>query len=59
MKEKKNICNSNLIKNLVCPITKEDLIYNKKKNELISKKSKFKYSVQYGIPILLEKKRKL
>lgn len=59
MKEKKNICNSNLIKNLVCPITKEGLIYNKNKNELISKKSKFKYSVKNGIPILLEKKRGL
>ena len=38
MKEKKNICNSNLIKNLVCPITKEDLIYNKKKMSLLVKK---------------------
>ena len=45
---------------LVCPITKENLIWNKKTNELISKKAKLAYPIIDGIPILLkEKARKL
>ena len=43
----------NILKILVCPITKEKLTLDKKKNELISKKAKLAYKIKEGIPILL------
>tara|TARA_B100001996_G_scaffold144417_1_gene109882 strand:- start:540 stop:704 length:165 start_codon:yes stop_codon:yes gene_type:complete len=39
---------------LVCPVTKGPLIYDKKKNELISKSARLAYRIDDGIPILLE-----
>ena len=44
----------NLLKILVCPITKGPLVFYKKKNELISKSAKLAYPIKKGIPILLE-----
>ena len=44
----------NLLKILVCPLTKGPLVYEKKKNELISKSAKLAYPIKNGIPILLE-----
>jgi uncharacterized protein YbaR (Trm112 family) len=44
----------NLLKILVCPITKGPLVFDKKKNELISKSAKLAYPIKKGIPILLE-----
>ena len=44
----------NLLKILVCPVTKGPLVYEKKKNELISKCAKLAYPIKNGIPILLE-----
>ena len=44
----------NLLKTLVCPITKGPLVFDKKKNELISKSAKLAYPIKKGIPILLE-----
>ena len=43
-----------LLKILVCPVTKGPLVYEKKKNELISKSAKLAYPIKNGIPILLE-----
>ena len=43
-----------LLKILVCPVTKGHLVYEKKKNELISKSAKLAYPIKNGIPILLE-----
>ena len=49
-----------LLKSLVCPKTKSLLYYNKKTNELISKKARLAYPIQNGIPIMIVKKaRKL
>ena len=49
-----------MLNSIVCPKTKGSLIYNKKTNELISKKGKIAYPIKNGIPILLlEKSRKL
>jgi len=49
-----------LLKSLVCPKTKSFLSYNKKTNELISKKAKLGYPIKNGIPIMIIKKaRKL
>tara|TARA_B100001057_G_C22752142_1_gene912223 strand:- start:1041 stop:1217 length:177 start_codon:yes stop_codon:yes gene_type:complete len=45
---------ANLLKILVCPVTKGPLVYEKKKNELISKSAKLAYPIKNGIPILLE-----
>ena len=44
----------NLLKILVCPVTKGPLVYEKKKNELISKSAKLASPIKNGIPILLE-----
>ena len=45
---------------IVCPVSKERLQYDKKNNELISKKAKLAYKVKNGIPILLpEEARKI
>ncbi len=49
-----------LISMLVCPISKEKLIYDKDTNELIAKKSGLAYPVKDGIPIMLpEEARKI
>lgn len=43
-----------LLQILVCPVTKGELIYNKVKNELISKSARLAYPIKDGIPVLLE-----
>ena len=48
------LMDANLLKILVCPVTKGPLVYEKKKNELISKSAKLAYPIKNGIPILLE-----
>ena len=42
-----------LLNIIVCPVSKEKLQYDKKNNELISKKAKLVYKIKNGIPILL------
>ncbi len=42
-----------LLEILVCPLTKGALIYDKEKNELVSKQAKLAYPIRDGIPILL------
>ena len=45
---------------IVCPVSKEKLYYDKKNNELVSKKAKLAYKIKNGIPILLpEEARKI
>ena len=39
---------------LVCPVTKGPLIYDKKKQELVSKSARLAYAIKDGIPIMLE-----
>jgi uncharacterized protein YbaR (Trm112 family) len=43
-----------LLQILVCPVTKGPLIYNKEKNELISKSARLAYPIKDGIPVMLE-----
>jgi uncharacterized protein YbaR (Trm112 family) len=43
-----------LLQILVCPVTKGPLIYNKAKNELISKSARLAYPIKDGIPVMLE-----
>ena len=42
-----------LLEILVCPVTKETLIWDKDSQELISKKAGLAYKVKDGIPIML------
>jgi len=43
-----------LLKILVCPVTKGPLVFDKDKKELISKSAKLAYPIKDDIPILLE-----
>ena len=52
MKRKENF-DSTILDVVVCPVTKQKLVYDKKKNELISRKAKLAYPIKDGIPILL------
>lgn len=38
---------------LVCPLTKDTLVYNKIKQELISQRARLAYPIRDGIPIML------
>jgi len=42
-----------LLEILVCPITKEPLVYDAAAQELISKKARLAYPIRDGIPIML------
>ena len=49
-----------LLEILVCPVTKGPLIYNKERQELISKTARLAYPIKDGIPVMLEEEaRKL
>jgi len=43
-----------LLEILICPVTKSDLEYDSKNNELISKQAGLAYPIRDGIPIMLE-----
>ncbi|MDC0110691.1 Trm112 family protein [Alphaproteobacteria bacterium] len=49
----KVLLDKDLIKMLVCPITKSNLIYDKVNNELISKKAGLVFPIINGVPILI------
>lgn len=42
-----------LLEILVCPLTKGPLVYDREKQELISKKAGLAYPIRDGIPIML------
>jgi hypothetical protein len=42
-----------LLEILVCPLTKTTLIYDRERNELISKAAGLAYPIRNGIPIML------
>lgn len=39
---------------LVCPVTKGPLVYDRAKQELVSKAARLAYPVRDGIPVMLE-----
>lgn len=43
-----------LLELLVCPVTKGPLIFDREKQELISRSARLAYPLRDGIPILLE-----
>ena len=51
---------SKLLEMLVCPVTKGPLIYDRERQELISKSARLAYPIRDGIPVMLEEEaRKL
>ena len=42
-----------LLEILVCPLTKNTLIYDRERQELISKKAGLAYPIRDGIPVML------
>ena len=42
-----------LLEILVCPLTKTQLIYDRERQELISKKAGLAYPIRDGIPVML------
>ena len=45
---------SELLEILICPVTKGPLVYDKDKQELISKSARLAYPIRDGIPVMLE-----
>jgi len=43
-----------LLEMLVCPVTKGPLVYDREKQELISKSARLAYPIRDGIPVMLE-----
>jgi len=43
-----------LLEILVCPITKGPLVFDKEKQELVSKSARLAYPIRDGIPVMLE-----
>jgi uncharacterized protein len=50
------VLSAELLKILVCPVTKQKLFYDKEREELISLKAGLSFSIIDGIPILLADK---
>ena len=51
---KENSVDPKLLEILVCPVTKGPLVYDKEKQELISKSARLAYPIRDGIPVMLE-----
>ena len=45
---------SKLLELLVCPVTKGPLVYDRDRQELVSKSARLAYPVRDGIPVMLE-----
>ena len=43
-----------LLEILVCPVTKGALVYDRARQELISKSARLAYPIRDGIPVMLE-----
>ena len=44
---------------LVCPVTKGPLLYDEKKQELVSKSARLAYPIREDIPIMLEEEARI
>ncbi len=42
-----------LLEILVCPVTKQTLVYDRERQELVSKAAKLAFPIREGIPIML------
>ena len=43
-----------LLEILVCPVTKGPLVYDRERQELLSKSARLAYPIRDGIPVMLE-----
>lgn len=43
-----------LLEILACPVTKGSLIYDKARQELVSKAARLAYPIRNGVPVMLE-----
>jgi uncharacterized protein YbaR (Trm112 family) len=43
-----------LLELLVCPVTKGPLVYDRERQELVSKSARLAYPIRDGIPVMLE-----
>jgi hypothetical protein len=43
-----------LLELLVCPVTKGPLVYDREKQELLSRSARLAYPIRDGIPVMLE-----
>jgi uncharacterized protein YbaR (Trm112 family) len=43
-----------LLEILVCPVTKGPLVYDRERQELVSRAARLAYPIRDGIPVLLE-----
>ncbi len=43
-----------LLEILVCPVTKGPLVYDRERNELLSRSARLAYPIRDGIPVMLE-----
>ena len=43
-----------LLEILVCPVTKGPLVYDRARQELVSKSARLAYPIRDGIPVMLE-----
>lgn len=43
-----------LLEILVCPVTKGPLIFDREKQELLSKSARLAYAIRDGMPVMLE-----
>tara|TARA_B100000925_G_C21657826_1_gene324304 strand:- start:128 stop:298 length:171 start_codon:yes stop_codon:yes gene_type:complete len=50
--------NKELLKLIVCPLSKERLVYDEENNYLIARTSKLAYSIKNGIPIMIPEEAK-
>lgn len=48
-----------LLEILVCPVTKGPLVYNKDKQELVSKSARLAYPIRDGIPVMIEEEARV
>ena len=42
-----------LLSLLVCPVTREALVYDRERNELVSRKAGLAYPIRNGIPVMI------
>ena len=43
-----------LLEILVCPVTKGPVVYDRERQELVSKSARLAYPIRDGIPVMLE-----
>jgi hypothetical protein len=43
-----------LLEILVCPVTKGPLVYDRERQELVSRSARLAYPIRDGIPVMLE-----